>query len=174
MMRCPGCFKIEQTTFCGACRKRLFDGKKVPFVLPFSRPAYDKARLEFTPDRLSISGIQTKISLTLNKRRSEMVESGGRYILKPRPHGVFSRLDIAPVNEHLTMQIARQVFDIETADNALVAFDDEPPRTWFAGSMFSRAGSACSRKILRKSPVGQKKLTARATSTISRTRRLAS
>ena len=42
----------------------------------------------------------------------------------PDSHGVFSRLDIAPVNEHLTMQIARQVFDIETADNALVAFDD--------------------------------------------------
>jgi serine/threonine-protein kinase HipA len=124
MIRCPGCLKAEQETYCGACRKRLFGGKKVPFVLPFSRPAYEKVKLEVTPERMSISGIQTKICLALKDGRLEMVKSGGQYILKPRPHGTFQRLDMAPINEHLTMQIARQVFKIQVAENGLVAFED--------------------------------------------------
>ncbi len=127
MTRCPGCFKAGHDSYCRACRKRLFAGKKVPHVLPFSRPDYDRTSLAVTPDRLSISGIQTKISLALNGRRLEMVESGGQYILKPIPRGVFQRLDLVPINEHLTMQIARQVFDIDVADNALVAFEDGEP-----------------------------------------------
>ncbi len=124
MTHCPGCFKAGQTTYCRACRKRLFGGKKVPFVLPFSRPAYNEAKLAVTSDRLSISGIQTKMPLVLNEGRLEMVNSGGQYILKPIPQGVFQRLELVPINEHLTMQIARQVFDIEVAENALVAFAD--------------------------------------------------
>ncbi|SIO65183.1 serine/threonine-protein kinase HipA [Singulisphaera sp. GP187] len=124
MTRCPGCFKDEQKTYCGACRNRLFGGKKVPFILPFSRSDYDQVTLEVTTDRMSISGIQTKISLALNAGRLKMVMSGGQHILKPRPHGMFKRLEMAPINEHLTMQLARQVFKIEVAENALVAFED--------------------------------------------------
>jgi serine/threonine-protein kinase HipA len=123
MTRCPGCLKAGHDTYCGPCRRRLFGGKKVPFVLPFSRPAYNQAKLKVTAERLSISGIQTKISLVLKNGRLEMVESGGQYILKPIPQGEFARLDQAPINEHLTMQIARQVFGIAVADNALVAFE---------------------------------------------------
>lgn len=124
MRSCLGCLKAERETFCGTCRKRLFDGKKVPFKLAFSRPAYDKVKLEVSADRMSISGIQPKISLRLTEGQLEMVESGGEYILKPIPHGAFQKLDVAPTNEHLTMQIARQVFGIEVAENALVAFQD--------------------------------------------------
>lgn len=127
MMRCPGCLKAGEKTYCKTCRKRLFDGKKVPFELPFTRPAFDKVKLEVRPERMSISGIQPKISLTLNGGRLEMVESGGEYILKPKPQGAFQRLEVAPINEHLTMQIARQVFGIEVAENALVAFEDGEP-----------------------------------------------
>ena len=128
MTACPGCFKeTRDDAFCGRCRKRLFDGKKVLRVLPFSRPAYNAAKLAVTPGRMSISGIQTKISLVLKDGRLEMVDSGGRYILKPIPHGTLQRLNVLPINEHLTMQIARQVFDIEVAENALVAFADGEP-----------------------------------------------
>jgi len=73
---------------------------------------------------MSISGVQSKILLVLNGKRLEMIQSGGQYILKPRPHGEFERLDMVPINEHLTMQIARQVFKIEVAENALIAFED--------------------------------------------------
>jgi serine/threonine-protein kinase HipA len=125
---CPGCFKEwRDDAFCNGCRKRLFDGKKVPRVLPFSRPAYDDVKLKVTPGRLSISGIQTKISLALKDGRLEMVESGGRYILKPIPRGNYKRLEVMPINEHLTTQIARQVFKIDVAENALVNFEDGEP-----------------------------------------------
>jgi len=126
MTRCPGCFKPDHDTFCTKCHKTLFGTgrKRVSAVLPFTRPAYDQEKLAVTGDRLSISGIQTKISLALVDRQLRMVNSGGRYILKPRPYGTFQRLEAAPINEHLTMQIARQVFDISVADNALVSFED--------------------------------------------------
>ncbi len=129
MTRCPGCLKPDHDTFCTKCHKALFGpGRmRVPAVLPFTRPAYDREKLAVTADRLSISGIQTKISLALVDGQLRMVNSGGRYILKPRPHGTFLRLEMAPVNEHLTMQIARQVFDISVADNALVTFQDGEP-----------------------------------------------
>ncbi len=124
MKLCPGCFKADESAYCRSCRKRLFDGQRVQFELPFSRLEYDKEKLDVTSERMSISGIQSKISLALNAGRLEMVKSGGEYILKPRPHGVFQRLEAVPANEHLTMQLARQVFGIEVAENALVAFKD--------------------------------------------------
>jgi serine/threonine-protein kinase HipA len=123
MTNCPGCLKEGHGTFCPPCRKRLFGGKKVSHVLTFSRPAYNQAKLAVTPERMSISGIQTKMSLALREGRLEMTEKGGQYILKPIPHGEFRHLDAVPVNEHLTMQIARQVFGIPVAENALVEFE---------------------------------------------------
>lgn len=125
MISCPGCFgNSREGTFCRSCLRRLFDGKKVPFQLPFNRPDFDREKLQISPDRMSISGIQPKITLALKSGRLEMVKSGGEYILKPRPHGIFAHLEWAPINEHLTMQIARQVFGIQVAENALVAFPD--------------------------------------------------
>ena len=57
-----------------------------------------------------------------------MVNDGeqGEYILKPIPN-VGKRADQMPANEHLTMQIARQVFGIETAENALIFFKNGAP-----------------------------------------------
>ena len=48
----PTLKQLAEVTYCGACRKRVFGNKKVPFLLPFSRPAYDKEKLEVTPDRM--------------------------------------------------------------------------------------------------------------------------
>jgi len=121
---CPSCLKEGHSTYCLPCRKRLFGGKRVSHVLPFSRPAYEEARLAATGGRLSISGIQTKMPLVLREGRLELTEKGGQYILKPIPHGAFQRLEIVPINENLTMQIARQVFGIRVAENALVEFED--------------------------------------------------
>ena len=79
------------------------------------------------------------MSLALRDGRLELTEAGGQYILKPIPHGEFRHLDAVPVNEHLTMQIARQVFGIRVAENALV----ELKGSEFEGSEFDgrwRAG----------------------------------
>ena len=123
MTNCPGCLKEGHSTYCQPCRKRLFGGKKVSHVLAFSRPVYNRTKLATTGKRLSISGIQTKISLVLRERRLEMTETGGQYILKPIPYGELQHLEAVPVNENLTMQIARQVFGLRVAENALVEFE---------------------------------------------------
>jgi serine/threonine-protein kinase HipA len=47
--------------------------------------------------------------------------------LKPIPNSRFRAVDEIPANEHLTMQIAKQVYQIETAENTLVFFPDKSP-----------------------------------------------
>ena len=50
------------------------------------------------------------------------------YILKPAPFSpLLLERTFCPANEHLTMQMASQVYHIETADNALVHFQDGEP-----------------------------------------------
>lgn len=70
---------------------------------------------------LSIAGVQEKFSLLLDKNKLRLTneEERGTYILKPIP-SAGKKADQMPANEHLTMQIARQVYGIETAENALI------------------------------------------------------
>lgn len=58
----------------------------------------------------------------------KLYEKNGQYILKPIPPAKqLINLDDAPENEHLTMQIADQLFNINTAANALIRFKDGQP-----------------------------------------------
>jgi serine/threonine-protein kinase HipA len=69
-----------------------------------------------------------KYSLKLNGNQLELCEIGGEYILKPIPIArQLNELDSAPENEHLTMQIAEQIFNIKTAANAVIYFKDGQP-----------------------------------------------
>ena len=93
MTNCPGCLKDGHSTYCLPCRKRLFDGKRVSHVLPFSRPVYEEAHSAATGDRLSISGIQTKMPLVLRAGRLRWPRRAGSTPNRfPR---AFQRLDIA-------------------------------------------------------------------------------
>jgi serine/threonine-protein kinase HipA len=57
-----------------------------------------------------------------------LTEKNGQYILKPiPPSNLIARTDQAPENEHLTMRIARDIFKIKTAENALIYFKDGSP-----------------------------------------------
>ena len=64
----------------------------------------------------------------MDKDILRLAEEGeqGQYILKPISD-LPKNKEYAPANEHLTMQIAKQVFSIETAENGLVFFDDGTP-----------------------------------------------
>lgn len=129
MMRCFGCYKENIEGYCTTCRKKLFNGKKVSHVLLFDTPKADNlpAYQEKTK-RLSISGVQLKYSLRLEDKKLVLTEKGGQYILKPIPPTTLITLqDQAPENEHLTMQIAGQLFNIPVADNALIYFKDMAP-----------------------------------------------
>lgn len=67
--------------------------------------------------RMSIQGVQPKLSVVLNTRKQtfEIVDIGGRYIVKPQ-HEVYSQL---PENEDLTMRMAAAA-GIETPLHGMV------------------------------------------------------
>ena len=119
---CPGCLKEGQPVYCRKCLQSVFGGRKVNPVLPFSRPEYNLRMSQAS--RISISGVQTKHTLKLVGDALELTDEGGAFILKPVPYGPFKNLEEAPANEHFSMQLARQVFGLPTADNAVMRFQD--------------------------------------------------
>ena len=128
---CPGTLKKGFNTYSMTALNRLFKGRKVSPTLPYESPATNVATEELFKEnkkQLSISGVQEKFSVLLEKNKLRLINEGeqGQYILKPIPN-VGTRTDQMPANEHLSMQIARQVFGIETAENGLVFFKNGDP-----------------------------------------------
>jgi serine/threonine-protein kinase HipA len=128
---CPGTLAEGYDTYSRTALKRVFDGKKVSHILPYLAPNSDEETDQLFVDnrkRLSISGVQEKFSVLLEKNKLRLIKEGeqGAYILKPIP-GAGKHPEQMPANEHLTMQIARQVFGIETAENALIFFKNGAP-----------------------------------------------
>lgn len=124
-MICFGCLKENTSTgFCQKCKKVMFDGKKISHILTFSKPVFDSF-VRDSNGRFSISGVQDKISLRIDNGKLSPTQNDGEYILKPRPSSLslVNRDDIV-ANEHVTMQIASQVYKINTASNVMVQFDD--------------------------------------------------
>lgn len=128
---CPSTLQEGFNTYSPAARKLLFDGKEVSHILDFDSPNNDSADNESylrNVGRISLSGVQPKASLVLDSER-HLVKPGegvrGTYILKPAPSS-YALLDrkYCPANEHLTMQLAAQVYHIETAANAICFFRD--------------------------------------------------
>jgi serine/threonine-protein kinase HipA len=123
---CPGTLAEGFDTYSRTCLNRMFQGKKVHHVLPYDSPASNPETDELFVENqknLSISGVQEKFSVLLEKNKLRLTNEGerGTYILKPIP-SAGKKPDQMPANEHLTMQIARQVYGMETAENALIYF----------------------------------------------------
>ncbi|WP_435357817.1 HipA domain-containing protein [Emticicia sp. SJ17W-69] len=129
MNKCLSTYKPVKTfEFSAKALKLLFDNKKVSPYLDFETPDFIYNNdFEYNIKQISISGVQVKYSLKLEQNTLKLTEVGGRYILKPIPVGRFQHLEIAPENEHLTMQIASQIFKIETAQNTLIYFKNSQP-----------------------------------------------
>lgn len=128
-MNCSGCLKqIDNAGYCRKCLKDLFEGKKVEHVLPFNSPYKEDSDLyQERTKKLSISGVQVKYSMRIDDNKLVLTDKGGQYILKPIPVGQFKNLDQAPANEHLTMQLAGQLFKITVPPNAIIHFSDNSP-----------------------------------------------
>jgi len=128
---CPGTLAENFDTYSQACLRRLFNGKKVSHILPYNSPELneeDAEKFMNNRKRISISGVQEKVSLILEKNKLRLTEEGeqGTHILKPISRDL-KRVKQVPANEHLTMQIARQVYGINTAENGLIFFKDGSP-----------------------------------------------
>ncbi|HNY01845.1 MAG TPA: HipA domain-containing protein [Bacteroidales bacterium] len=130
---CPCTLAGGFNTYSPRALQLLFDRKKVSHMLDFNAPKLDEEvaeKLRQNSKIISISGAQFKQSLVLDRNRLRLTEPGepGRYILKPVPFNPpFGKEEELPANEHLTMQIARQVYGMEVAVCALVFFRNGEP-----------------------------------------------
>ena len=127
--RCPGHLGEGYDGYCNSCRQHLFDGKKVSYRLSFNYEAENNS-LQDNINQLSVSGVQEKLSAILSGNELRLTKPGehGHYIIKPAPGYKYLRYrNQIPANEHLTMQIASQVFGIKTAMNGLIFSQDGSP-----------------------------------------------
>lgn len=121
-MRCHSCMVESSKLYCPRCLKELFDGKKVS-SLAFDKKEFYKKRKEYAK-RISISGVQDKISLKFDSENTLVAtDTEGHYILKPASSAdqLDHEYDVC-ANEHLSMQISKQIFKIPTASSALIPF----------------------------------------------------
>ncbi|WP_312150867.1 HipA domain-containing protein [Empedobacter sp.] len=130
LKNCPGSLKENINTYSSVVLKKMFNGRKVTPFLNYTSPTNrkDQSRFNQNQTHISISGFQEKYSLVLdgNELRLTNKNESGQYILKPISN-LPKNSEFAPANEHLTMQIAKQIFKIETAENTLVFFEDGSP-----------------------------------------------
>lgn len=129
---CPCTLQKGYNTYSPTGRMLLFGSrtKAVSHILPFGPPGKNAVLTrEYNEKRkgMSISGYQEKYSLRLEKKELQLVEGKGSHILKPVPVERLELVDDMPANEHVTMQMARQIFKIKTAAAAMIFFSDGTP-----------------------------------------------
>jgi len=129
MAQCNGCLKDNTKGFCSSCETILFNRSKVSPQLDFNWEDISK-RIDGQPMGFSISGVQRKGFI--GKPRGVKlvpkmeVDEKSQYILKP----MLSRFNLpgqSPANEHLTMQIAKQLFSIKITECAFMNFANGTP-----------------------------------------------
>lgn len=129
--RCPSLLTEGHPTYSAPALKRLFDGRHISHILNLDPPSSigpDRQQAVRNVGRLSLSGAQPKFGLVIgedNQLRYSRDNEQSTYILKPRPTGYqIINHDFCAANENLTMQLASQIYGIETAANGLCFFRD--------------------------------------------------
>lgn len=123
---CPGTLAIGFDTYSPSCLRKMFDGRRVSHVINLSLDG-NADNIAAAINKISVSGAQEKLSAVVDKGHIILTppQQQGRYIIKPIPDYKHLRFrNNIPANEHLTMQIASQVYGIKTAENALAFFAD--------------------------------------------------
>ena len=119
---CLSCHNINpelEGSYHKKCARKLFGASWVP-TIPFSSNDI-VAEAQKMVGKISISGVQPKLSVHLDKRGKvlKVVEKGGSYILKPH----VERFSHLPENENLCMNIAENL-KIETPPHGLLRLQD--------------------------------------------------
>lgn len=120
-MRCHCCLKETENDFCRSCSQRLFSKANFSAMLKFTLPSIAQGTNQNTR-RISISGAQAKYSLRIKSKELEPTDNNGTYILKPATNMQFRLFADMPANEHITMQMAKQIFKLNVAESALLQF----------------------------------------------------
>lgn len=128
---CPSTLLGGFNTYSPTALKKLFHGQQVSHIFPASSPLSNKPESKGAfknVGRISLSGVQTKLGVVIENSSFHFSTEGERstFMLKPHPTSplLYSKED-CPANENLTMQIAEQVYHIETAANGLCFFEDD-------------------------------------------------
>lgn len=131
---CPSLLIDGYASYSPNALKALFDGKCVSHILPYASPSSESPDGQKALDnvgRMSLSGAQPKFGLVIGedlKLRYSLANEQSSFILKPRPTGYqVINHDYCAANENLTMQMASQIYGIETAANGLCFFKDGQP-----------------------------------------------
>ena len=127
MCKCLYCYRPlheGQKDFHPSCAKKLFGSATAP-NLPYSRADIDDLAREVIQSQTTVTGVQAKLSLDINKGgknepdRLTLVGLWGRYILKPKSD-IYPWL---PEDEDLTMHLAT-IARIDVVPHSLIRFDD--------------------------------------------------
>lgn len=132
LTHCPSTLAEGYETYSPVALKNLFAGKKVSHILPYDSPEKneeDNEKFIENIEHISISGVQDKEVCVVEKGKIRLSQKGEQstHILKPIPLSRLRRVKEIPANENLTMQIASQVYGIETAANGLCFFKTGEP-----------------------------------------------
>ena len=108
----------------------MFDGHEVSPILPYESLDADAKTIAESVQasgRISVSGAQPKYAMVVDNGRLRFAKDGeqGHYILKPHPvEQYLIHREYMPINEWVTMHIAQEVYNIETAKNCLCCFQN--------------------------------------------------
>ena len=113
---CPSTLMSGFTSYSPRAVKMLFDGVAVSPIIDIDfESERDQQQTMENMNNMSISGAQEKFSAVIDNGRIRLSREGEQatYILKPVPLNLsLSTRKQIPANEHLTMQIAAQVYGI--------------------------------------------------------------
>lgn len=121
---CGRTLKKGEKDYHASCARQLFGRAKAP-ILPYSRANISELALEIIKSSTSVTGVQAKLSLDINKGgrneedRLTIVGLWGGYILKPQSP-VYKSM---PELEDVTMRMA-EAAGIRTARHGLIRMSD--------------------------------------------------
>jgi len=125
MAYCLICYKdAGDTGFHEKCVKQFFGSKSMP-ELELNKTLLKKLAEETINKRIAVTGIQPKLSLTIEKvgqkeARLTIVGLWGEFLLKPQ----HEKIPFMPETEDLTMHLA-SIFGIEVCENSLIRTNDQ-------------------------------------------------
>lgn len=127
MAKCLYCYKElseSEKDFHRACSKKMFGTPSVP-ELPYTRENLTDLARQVIRSQTTLTGVQAKLSLDINKggkneaERFTIVGLWGRYILKPQA----DRFAYLPELEDLTMHLA-ELARMQVVPHSLIRFAD--------------------------------------------------
>lgn len=126
MKRCLYCYKHLENNdidFHQNCSKKIF-GESTPPLINYSLKDIDSLALEVINSKITLTGVQPKISLQIKSEKGEpnrftIIGVLGNYILKPQS----SKYESLPENEDLSMHLA-EIAKIKTVPHTLIRLSD--------------------------------------------------